>query len=93
VKFEWDENKNRTNYRKHKVWFEEAQTVWADRNAIEFYDPQHSENEDRFIRIGHSSALRLLLVIFCERVGGGIIRIVSARRATAKERKQYEERI
>jgi uncharacterized DUF497 family protein len=67
--------------------------VWADRNAIEFYDPQHSENEDRFIRIGHSSALRLLLVIFCERVGGGIIRIVSARRATAKERKQYEERI
>jgi len=93
VKFEWDENKNRTNYRKHKVWFEEAQTVWADRNAIEFHDPQHSENEDRFIRIGHSSALRLLLVIFCERVGGGIIRIVSARRATAKERKQYEERI
>ena len=93
MKFEWDENKNRTNYRKHKVWFEEAQTVWADRNAIEFYDPQHSENEDRFIRIGHSSALRLLLVIFCERVGGGIIRIVSARRATAKERKQYEERI
>lgn len=67
--------------------------MWADRNVIEFYDPQHRENEDRFIRIGHSSALRLLLVIFCERFGGGVIRIVSARRATAKERKQYEERI
>jgi len=48
MRFEWDESKNRTNYRKHAVWFEEAQTVWADSRSIEFFDPVHSEEEDRF---------------------------------------------
>ena len=48
MRFEWDESKNRTNYRKHGVWFEEAQTVWVDRRSMEFFDPEHSEEEDRF---------------------------------------------
>jgi hypothetical protein len=67
MRFEWDESKNRTNYRKHGVWFEEAQTVWADPRSIEFFDPQHSDPEDRFLRIGYSSGGRLLLIVFCER--------------------------
>jgi uncharacterized DUF497 family protein len=93
MQFEWDEDKNQTNYRKHGVWFEEAQTVWADETSIEFFDPEHSKAEDRFIRIGNSTALRLLLVVFCERDEDHVIRIISARRATKKEAKQYEEGI
>jgi len=65
MRFEWDESKNRTNYRKHRVWFEEAQTVWADPRSVEFIDPEHSETEDRFLRIGHSTIGRFLLVVFC----------------------------
>ncbi len=93
MKFEWDESKNQANFKKHGVWFEEAQTLWADGLSLEFYDPDHSDTEDRFIRIGHSTAERLLLVVFCEHRAGEIIRIVSARKATSKERRQYEERI
>ena len=70
MRFEWDEIKNRRNYRKHDVWFEEAQTVWADELSTEFFDPEHSHAEDRFIRIGHSTRARLLLVVFCERFEG-----------------------
>ena len=83
MRFEWDESKNRTNYRKHAVWFEEAQTVWADSR----------EEEDRFLRIGYSTGERLLLIVFCERESGGVIRLISARKATAKEAKTYEEGI
>ena len=93
MKFEWNEVKNEANYKKHSIWFEEAQTTWADTQAVEYFDPEHSEQEDRFLRLGHSSSSRLLLVVFCERDPGGTIRIISARRATEKERKQYEERI
>ena len=93
MRFEWDESKNRTNYRKHRVWFEEAQTVWADPRSVEFFDPEHSETEDRFLRIGYSTVGRLLLVVFCERRAGGLIRVISARKATAKEGKTYEEGI
>ncbi len=93
MRFEWDEDKNLRNFRKHGVWFEEAQTVWADENAIEFFDPEHSEAEDRFFRVGNSSGARLLLVVFCERQAGEVIRIISARPATQKEEKQYEEGI
>jgi len=93
MRFEWDESKNQTNYRKHAVWFEEAQTVWADSRSLEFFDPEHSEEEDRFIRIGYSTGERLLLIVFCERESGGVIRLISARKATAKEAKTYEERI
>jgi len=93
VRFEWDDSKNRSNYRKHRVWFEEAQTVWADERSAEFFDPEHSRAEDRFIRIGHSTRPRLLLVVFCERLEGELIRIISARKATKKEERQYEEGI
>lgn len=93
MKFEWDEGKNLSNFHKHGIWFEEAQTVWADESSSEFFDPEHSESEARFIRIGYSSAQRLLLVVFCERSGGDIVRLISARRATKSERQQHEEGI
>ena len=93
MKFEWDEKKNRANFQKHQVWFEEAQTVWVDMNSVEFYDPDHSDEEERFIRMGHSTSERLLLVVFCERSEGNIVRIISARKATKNERSQYEEGI
>ena len=93
MKFEWNSDKNVINHKKHSIWFEEAQTTWADAQAVEFFDPENSEQEDRFLRIGHSSNSRLLLVVFCERDSGGIIRIISARKATEKERRQYEEGI
>jgi len=93
MRFEWDESKNRANYRKHRVWFEEAQTVWADHRSIEFFDPEHSETEDRFLRIGYSTVGRLLLIVFCERRSGELIRVISARKATVKEGKTYEEGI
>ena len=93
MRFHWDESKNRTNYRKHGVWFEEAQTVWADPRSMEFFDPEHSEQEDRFLRIGYSTGGRLLLIVFCERESGGVIRLISARKATTKEAKVYEEGI
>ena len=91
--FEWDDFKNLRNFRNHKIWFEEAQTVWADAHSVEFYDPDHSKiNEDRFIRIGHSSRSRIIMVVFCER-HGHVIRIISSRTATLKEIRQYEEGI
>ena len=93
MRFEWDVRKSRNNYLKHDIWFEEAQTVWADEKSVEFFDPEHSETEDRFIRIGRSTATRLLLVIFCEREEGEVIRLISARKATKKEEKQYEKGI
>jgi uncharacterized DUF497 family protein len=93
VTFEWDEVKNRSNFRKHGVWFEEAQTVWADPHASEFHDPQHSTAEERFLRVGYSSRGRVLLIVFCEKGDAGVIRIISARKATAKERKMHEEGI
>ena len=91
--FLWDERKNEVNFKRHGIWFEEAQTVWADELAVEYYDPDHSEEEDRFIRVGHSSSARLLLVVYCERTEGEVIRIISARKATAKESKAHEEGI
>ncbi len=91
--FEWGEAKNALNFKKHGIWFEEGQTVWADPQAVEFFDPDHSTSEDRFIRAGHSRKGRVLLVVFCERRGGHTIRILSARKATPKEVKRYEEGI
>ena len=93
MKFEWDEEKNLSNFHKHGVWFEEGQTVWADESSSEFFDPEHSESENRFIRVGHSSAQRLLLVVFCERLEGSIIRLISTRRASRSEGRQHEEGI
>ncbi len=93
MRFEWDEKKNKSNFEKHGVWFEEAQTVWADASSAEFSDPEHSDEEDRFLRIGLSSKLNILLIVFCERDDGNSIRIVSARKATRKEQEQYEKGI
>ncbi len=93
MKFEWDVIKNETNFKKHQIWFEEAQSVWTDSNALEFYDDIHNEVEDRFIRLGISSSAKILVVIFCEREKEDIVRLISARKATDKERSIYEERI
>ena len=96
MRFEWDENKNNANHQKHGVWFDEAQTIWADEASREFFDPEHSDEEDRFVRIGFSSKNRLLLIVFCERQEESkevLIRIISARKATTEEQKQYEKGI
>jgi len=89
LRFEWDEEKNRENQRKHGVSFAEAQTVFFDENAVEFYDDKHSEWEDRFLLLGISTKLRVLLVCHCLRESGSIIRIISARKATKNENKLY----
>lgn len=89
--FEWDAAKNRSNRKKHRVSFEEAKTVFFDEGAWIASDPDHSDDEDRFVIIGFSLRLRVLLACFCDRRGGNVIRIVSARKATKKEKKQYKE--
>jgi uncharacterized protein len=93
MRFEWDERKNRSNFKKHGVWFEEAQTVWVDWESVEFFDPEHSSNENRFIRIGHSTRGRILLIVFCDRAEESTIRIISARKATTQEMRDYEKGI
>jgi uncharacterized protein len=87
--FEWDEDKAASNQKKHQVSFEEAATVFADPLAVIFDDEVHSEEEQREIIVGHSGVNRLLLVCFTERAGA--LRIISARRATRRERRDYEE--
>jgi len=89
LNFEWDENKARTNQAKHGVGFHEAATVFGDPLSLTIPDPAHSEIEERFIIVGHSSGGKLLVVVHTER--GDNIRIISARRASRRERKQYEE--
>lgn len=91
--FEWDDEKDEANFEKHGVWFDEAKTIWADPHGSEAFDPDHSDDEDRYVRFGISSLHRTLLVVFCEREDGQTIRIVSARKATTREREQYEEGI
>jgi uncharacterized DUF497 family protein len=93
LRFEWDERKNRSNRTKHGVWFEEAETVFDDPNAHIFADPEHSDEEDRFIVLGVSSVARLLVVVHCYRESNSTIRIISARKATKKESRFYEEGI
>lgn len=89
IKFEWDTAKAATNLKKHGVSFEEAQSVFYDEFAVQFYDEFHSFNEERFLMLGISSGSQLLLVCHCERDGGGIIRIISARKATKQESSFY----
>ena len=91
IKFDWDENKALLNKRKHGISFEEAVTVFYDENALEFHDPDHSENEDRFIMIGLSFKARTLVVCYCSREADSVIRIFSARKATKQEAKRYSE--
>ncbi len=89
IQFEWDEAKSRENKRKHGVSFDEAQTVFLDENALRFYDPDHSEDEDRFLMLGISFQLRVLVVCHCFRADDAIIRIISARKADRKEAAIY----
>jgi len=89
LKFEWDENKAKINKRKHGITFEEATTAFADELSITIDDPLHSEDEDRLILIGKSQYFNTLVVVHVERKD--ILRIISARKATKKERKFYEE--
>jgi uncharacterized protein len=87
--FEWDARKSVANAKKHGVSFEEAKSVFVDEHAKLIDDPDHSEDEDRFVLLGLSSALRLLLVCHCYRAEGNVIRIISARKASAHESKSY----
>jgi uncharacterized protein len=87
--FSWNEGKNRENQRKHGVSFEEASSAFADENARLKHDPDHSQDEDRFILLGFSAKLRILIVAHVYRQEENQIRIVSARQATRNERKQY----
>lgn len=89
MNFEWDPYKARRNRRKHRVSFQEAAAVFGDPLAITFSDPDHSTSERRFVTIGLSNADRVLIVAHTDR--GDAVRIISARKATARERKYYEE--
>jgi uncharacterized DUF497 family protein len=93
LRIEWDAAKARTNLRKHGVSFEEAETAFSDDYALVLPDPDHSSvDEERLLLIGISAALRVLVVVPCERADGDIIRLISARRATRSERAQYDAR-
>lgn len=92
MRFEWDERKNASNRKKHKVSFEEARTSFFDEDALLRDDPDHSDLEDRFVLLGMSSTLRILVVCHCLREEGDVIRIISARKATRHEQSQYRER-
>jgi len=91
LNFSWDDNKAKSNLIKHKVSFEEAKTVFDDENARLVYDPDHSIDEDRFILLGLSCKLNVLTVVHCYKENDDNIRIISARKATKKETKQYLE--
>jgi len=89
ISFVWDGTKGESNLKKHKISFEEAQTVFSDPNARMIFDPEHSRDEDRFILVGISSGLRLLVVCHCYIEDDMVIRIISARKANKNEHKQY----
>ena len=92
LKIEWDPRKDASNAKKHGVSFDEAATTFSDENAVLVSDPDHSDDEDRFILLGMSWALRVLVVCHCYRETSEIIRIISARKATKAERAQYPVR-
>ncbi len=91
IKFDWDPAKAASNLRKHGVSFEEAQSVFYDELAVQFHDDPHSADEDRFLMLGMSSGANLLLLCHCERDGGGVIHIISARKATKQESAFYSQ--
>jgi uncharacterized protein len=92
LRFEWDPKKASSNEKKHGIAFTEAQTVFLDEDALVIPDPDHSQTENRFIILGLSHATRMLVVVHCFRAEGAVIRIISARRAGAKEQQPYWER-
>jgi uncharacterized protein len=89
IQFDWDENKNVLNKKRHKIAFEEAKTVFYDPAALLIHDPDHSEDEERFLIMGMSQKLKILVVCHCYRANDEIIRIISARKADKDETKQY----
>ena len=89
IKFEWDEPKAAANLKKHQVSFEEARSVFFDELGVQFFDEDHSSDEERFLMLGMSSGAKLLIVCHCEREHGAIIRIISARKAIFREKKSY----
>ena len=89
IQFEWDARKAVANLKKHGVSFDQARTVFFDEHAKLIDDPDHSDGEDRFVLLGLSSSLKVLLVCHCYREEGNVIRIISARKASAQETKQY----
>jgi uncharacterized DUF497 family protein len=92
LRFTWDAAKARANLAKHGIAFEEAETAFSDEDAVLLPDPEHSADGERFLLIGLSVALRVLIVVHCEPDPGGAIRLISARRATRTERGQYVAR-
>lgn len=92
LRFEWDEGKARANLKKHGVSFDEARTVFFDEDALMRPDDEHSDEEDRFVLLGLSGTLRLVLVCHCYREDDSVIRIISARKASRSERRQYDNR-
>lgn len=90
MKFSWDENKAERNLSKHGVSFDEAKTVFADSLFVDFYDPDHSEDEERYLIVGESNRGRLLIVSYTER-RNDVTRLISAREITPAEREVYEE--
>ncbi len=91
MKFEWDENKNKINQKKHGIAFDEVKVIFEDDYSILFDDPDHSDDEDRFLIIGMSDNKGICIVSHCYRGADEIIRIISARKATKTERKIYDE--
>ena len=89
LKFEWNKQKDKTNAKKHGVFFDEARTVFYDEHAIQFYDPEHSESEDRFLLLCNNFKLKTLVVCHCFRRDETIVRIISARKANKDEEKVY----
>ena len=89
LRIEWDEKKSKANRRKHGVSFEEARTVFYDESAIQFYDPDHADEEDRFILLGLSFKPQVLVVCHCFRESETVVRIISARRADKDEEREY----
>ena len=93
IRFEWDPRKSRANKSKHGVSFEEARTAFLDEHARVIADPEHSESENRFVLLGLSIELRVLVVCHCYRESDQVVRIISARKADASERHQYAENL
>lgn len=89
LRFVWDDRKNTANRRKHGISFEEARTAFPDERAKLYSDPDHSEAENRFVLLGMSLQLRVLVVCHCYREGEAVVRIISARRADKQERRDY----
>ncbi len=93
IRFDWDSKKDAASQRKHGISFEEASTVFEDEHALLLEDPKHSEDEERFVLLGVSAALRILIVCHCYRESDEVIRIISARRANRLERRDYRLRL